>query len=268
MTIGAAILAINNESIDYVSMARWSAERIHRHLNLPVCLITDQSIDDTVFDHVITINKTPTDSKRHFEDQPALVTWYNQDRASILELTPWDQTVILDADYVVASDSLLPYLDSDHDILCHDRAYSVTSKDGYLEHLNSFGSVKMPMLWATVMIIRKTKTTQMIFQMMDMVRMNWRHYCDVYGIGRSPYRNDWALSIAHLVVNGHVLPRNNLPWNLASVLPEHKLEQIDQDAFRVTWKDAQQLSRYVILSGMDFHAMCKATLGDIVAHHG
>ena len=40
MTRGALIFAFNNEKTDYVAMARWSAERIRRHLDIPVAIVT------------------------------------------------------------------------------------------------------------------------------------------------------------------------------------------------------------------------------------
>jgi hypothetical protein len=41
MTQGVVIFAFNNEQIDYLAMAAWSARNIRRHLDLPTCVITD-----------------------------------------------------------------------------------------------------------------------------------------------------------------------------------------------------------------------------------
>ena len=48
MTAGVVIFAYDNDLVDYVAMAAWSAGNIHRHLNLPVCVITDL---ETIPDH-------------------------------------------------------------------------------------------------------------------------------------------------------------------------------------------------------------------------
>ena len=49
------------------------------------------------------------------------------------------------------------------------------------------------------------------------------------------YRNDHALSIALGIVNGHTLTHAGIPWKLASLTPEHKLTQLSQDRYRVTF---------------------------------
>ena len=41
MTRGVLIFAFNNEHTDYVRMAAWCAKRIHRHLDLPVSVVTN-----------------------------------------------------------------------------------------------------------------------------------------------------------------------------------------------------------------------------------
>jgi hypothetical protein len=44
MTTGALIFAYNNEHIDYVAMAQWSAQNIERHLGIPTTIITDHNV--------------------------------------------------------------------------------------------------------------------------------------------------------------------------------------------------------------------------------
>jgi hypothetical protein len=69
MTTGALIFAYNNEQIDYVSMAAWTARNIRRHLNIPVALVTDnaQAVDNPDFAHVNVIESTST-NQRYFPD--------------------------------------------------------------------------------------------------------------------------------------------------------------------------------------------------------
>ena len=44
MTTGVLIFAFNNEHIDYLAMANWSAQNIRRHLNLPVAVVTNMVV--------------------------------------------------------------------------------------------------------------------------------------------------------------------------------------------------------------------------------
>lgn len=250
MTTGALIFAYNNEQTDYVAMAKWSAKNIERHLGIPT--------------HIVTGTGTGTDS-RYFSDYDSNVTWHNTTRSDAYTLSPWDKTLVLDADYVVASDQLKVILESDKDFLCHRWAYDVTNTQNF-DPLNHFGRYRMPMWWATVMMFNRSEKAQLIFDTMNMVRDNWLHYRNLFGIDRATYRNDFALSIAINVVSGHTFDHDDLPWSLASLAPEHKLTKIDQDRYRVDFVSQDKKQRYIEIT-QDFHAMGKKHLGDIVANN-
>jgi hypothetical protein len=264
MTTGALIFAFNNEHTDYVGMAAWSADRIRRYLNIPVAVITDCTDSSKLikFDQVI-LSSPASGGTRYFDDYKETVTWYNASRTDAYSLTPWDQTLLLDADYVVCGDELKLVLASPQDFMCHRLAWDITAQD-YFEGLNRFGQHKMPMWWATVMMFRKSNTSQYIFDCMNMIKQNWKHYKDLYHITGSHYRNDYALSIALGIVSGHTLKVDNIPWNLASILPEHEVTQIGQDYFEIKYQDHGTMKRTTWHS-MDFHAMGKKHLGDIIA---
>lgn len=263
MTVGALVFAFNNEEIDYVAMAAWSAKNIQRHLGIPTAIVTDVETVPNVFKHVIRVPRTGNDT-RYFEDVGSTVTWHNASRVDAYNLTPWDQTLVLDADYVVASNALKQLMDVPQDFMCHNWAWDLTMTNNF-EGLNTFGAHKMPMWWATVMMFRKSNTAQYIFDCMHMVRENWQHYRDLYGIQKKTYRNDFALSIALGIVSGHTQHVDNIFWPLASVLPEYRLEQLDTDYYVVTYQDQQGHWKNMAWAGMDFHAMGKGHLGAIVA---
>ena len=122
----------------------------------------------------------------------------------------------------------------------------------------------MPMWWATVMVFNKCQQAELIFATMAMIRDNWAHYRNIYKNSAPTYRNDHALSIALLVVNGHTLDHAGIPWRLASLTPEHKLTHLDLDRYRVDFVNTEGKSHWIEL-GQDFHAMSKKQLGDIVA---
>jgi len=264
MTRGALIFAFNNEQTDYLEMAAWSAENIRRHLNIPVAVVTDRpdADSDRRFDQVIRAVPA-TGGTRWFEDYEATVSWHNAGRTDAYNLSPWDHTLVLDADYVVA-DSDLNQLWDQADFMCHRLAFDMSNGTGYLDELNCFGQHRMPMWWATVMMFRRSNTAQYIFDCMNMVRDNWQHYRDLYGIQKATYRNDFALSIAIGIVSGQTFKIEEIPWPLASVLPNTKLEKLDQDHYRLEYKNANNKPYQMSFGGYSFHAMGKKHLGDIV----
>ena len=249
MTTGALIFARNNEHTDYVAMAQWSAKNIERHLGIETHIITEDIRTDS--------------GSRHFTDV-GTVTWHNTNRMDAYRLSPWDRTLVLDADYVVASDQLCSVLECEQDFLAHRWAYDVTGCNTF-DGLNYFGSVRMPQWWATVMVFNRSRQAELIFDSMTMIRNNWSHYRRLFGIANSTYRNDYALSIALGIVNGHTLDYTEIPWQLATVTHDHSLTQTNQDEYRVDFSTYNKKPHWITLNH-DFHAMGKRHLGDIVAN--
>jgi|TARA_R110000782_G_scaffold39680_7_gene92043 hypothetical protein len=265
MTTGALIFAFNNEHIDYVAMADWSAKNIHRHLNMPVCLVTDiNPAAGHSFDQVVLVDRPATSGSRHFTDIGATVAWHNTNRTDAYALTPWDQTLVLDADYVVASDQLAVVLASNQDFLCYRWASDATGLQNFND-LNYFGHNCMPMWWATVMMFRRSNQAELIFNAMNMVKENWLHYRQLYNNPTANYRNDHAVSIALNIINGHTLQVPSIPGSLVSITPMHKLTQLSPDSYRVDFLTSDKKSKWIELQ-QDFHAMGKKQLGAIVAN--
>lgn len=268
MTTGALIFAFNNEATDYVRMAAWSAKNIRRHLNIPVAVVTDADPADSRlkgFDQVIHA-KPDTGGTRWFEDYAATVSWHNAGRVDAYSLTPWDRTLVLDADYVVASSELRCLLEYDTDFMCHRTAVNLAT--GYpLAGLNVFGRHNMPMWWATVMMFRRSNTAQYIFDCMQMIRDNWEHYRVLYGIDNRTYRNDFALSIALGIVSGHTGKVAEISWPLMTVMPDTVLAGVadETDSYSITYHDSDNRPKHMHWRCTDFHAMGKQHLENIIA---
>jgi hypothetical protein len=203
---------------------------------------------------------------RWFEDYQSVVTWHNAGRVDAYSLSPWDRTLVLDADYVVASSALKSILEYDTDFMCYKTAMNLATAQP-LVGLNVFGRHNLPMYWATVMMFRKSNAAQYIFDCMTMIRHNWQHYRDLYGIDKATYRNDFALTIALGIVNGHTEQVDVMPWPLLTVMPDTELTQVETDHYKVTFKDSENRVRALSWSSTDFHAMGKRHLGEIVASH-
>ena len=252
MTTGALIFAANNGSIDYHALALWNADNIQRHLGIPTHIVTD-------------LDSNHRNNRRHFADI-GTVAWFNHNRPDAYDISPWDRTLLVDADYVVATNQLRCLLDADQDFLAHRNAYDITGCNDF-QGLNSFGEHRIPMWWATVIMFRRSPHVEKIFQVMRMVRDNWDHYRALYKIRQSVYRNDHALSIALLVCNGHWLDHSAIPWSLATLTPDHCVQQLETDRYRVDFVNGQNQRRWLVIN-QDYHAMGKSQLEAIVANQG
>lgn len=267
MTRGVLIFAFNNEHVDYVAMAAWSAHRIRRHLDIPVCVVTD--VEDKsrtqMFDQVVHINLPKSSHIRYFKDYKKTAAWHNSTRVNAFELSPWEHTLVLDADYVVASDQLRILFDCDQDFLAHRWAHDLSGQMAFHDN-NWFGLYRMPMSWATVMCFRRNKKAELVFNVMQMIRDNWNHYRELYQIGENTYRNDYSLSIAQNLVDGHTLQSPHIPWSLATVTAETALEQVDVDTYKIQYESTESKLKCVYLQ-QDFHAMGKQALEAIIANN-
>lgn len=264
MTTGALIFAFNNEKIDYIRLAAWNANNIRRHLKIPVAIVTDNTEHRLVrseFDYIIDA-AAERGGTRYFEDYSATVTWNNASRTDSYKLSPWEQTLVLDADYVVASDYLHKFFDSQENFLAYKNSVNVNGNK--ISALNHFGRFSMPMWWATVMLFRRSQEAELIFNAMLMIKNNWKHYRELYQIDQTNYRNDFALSIALMLINGHTTNVKSIPGNMISVMPEHTLSCSAVDRYSVKYFDSLKKEKIVQLDNVDFHAMGKRDLGDII----
>jgi len=268
MSQGAVLFAFNNDRVDYVSQAQWSAPRINRHLGLPVTLITDKMPDDIgMFDRVI-IRESRSGGTRKYDHMNAdsSANWYNRGRCSAYDVTPYDQTLLLDTDYIVSSNNLRSLFDTDQDLLCHRYVLDVTDRRNFARDTR-FGAVEFPMWWATVVYFRRSRAAESVFAMMQMIETHWYHYSRLYKFDQDLYRNDYAISIALNTVYGHVpdsVP--SIPWPLFTAFYDVYLNQLDQDRFQLNYVrmiENQQRHQRMILEDCDLHVMNKPDLGKI-----
>lgn len=248
MTRGVIIFADDTDKIKYSQLAVWSQKRIEKYLDLPVTILSAQSASD---------------NSRWFDDYGCNVKWNNLDRCLAYDLSPYDQTLVLDADYVVSCNQLSCLFDSGQHFLCHNHAMDVTGQNDF-QSLNNFGKFQMPMAWATVMYFDRSRQSHAVFEFMKMVRNNWQHYKNIYHFGNKLFRNDFALTIALNTLNGYSTNWPSIPWSLLSVEPRHDLHQRGEEEFGVKFLNQQGKLRCVDLIQCDFHAMGKKSLGDIV----
>lgn len=214
MTRGVLLFAIDTEKKSYTKMAKYCARKIKEHLDLPVALVTDKDIKDSMFDHVINI-KSETAQSRVSLSTGIKEQWNNFGRYQAYDLSPFDQTVLIDTDYICNSKKLLKLFDINQPFLCHKRRIYLGSQ--IYSEIEYFGK-ELEMFWATVIYFDKSNESKCVFDMMKMIQKNYDHYSKLYSFRSSPFRNDFALSIALNTVYGHAIPTTvEIPWSLINV---------------------------------------------------
>lgn len=266
MSKGVILFAFNSPGFNYYNMAVATAKRINHFLNLPVSIITDStSIPenvDYVFDNTILIT-ADTSNKR---DKKA---WINKGRYRAFELTPYDETLLIDTDYLVNSTKLLKTFELPTDFCCHENTHFLMSPTMPAEMLNQYG---FKTLWATVIRFNKTKRSEQIFNSMGMIQSNYEHYSNLHGFIPSPYRNDYALTLATRIANGNTLPVEDLiPWNLVHVGINTMVYKNNDDDFNTeytvmfdNWQRGKLRKEYITTKDMDFHVLNKVNFMELV----
>lgn len=251
---GVLLFAFNNGFVDYYRMAEQTAKRVERFLKLPVTIVTDsESIPNTLdyqFDNTILADKQTGNMKGNTQ-------WNNKGRYRAYELTPYTETLILDTDYLVNSDMLLKPFELYDDFMCHRDTSFLMIKDPMQEMVSpsSFQSV-----WATVVYFKKTDRTKQIFECLQMVQDNYSHYVNLYNIPSIMFRNDYALTIALRIVNGHRENMNDyIPWPLLHLSNEVHAYR-DNDTQYTLIKD----KKYLVISDTDFHLLNKNNFMELV----
>lgn len=242
---GVLLFAFNTDDVDYVKMAYITSQKIHQFLNLPCTLITD-SETTFKFDDIIYLERDKTNTKRQ-------KIWYNKGRYNAYSLSPYDETMILDVDYVVNSNSLIKVFDFYEDFCIHNSSEYLMYPNTEQERL---GYSSFNTLWATVLFFKKNYRTKLLFETVKMVQDNYNHYVNLHGMWSDTFRNDHAFAIANRIINGHLENKSNyIPWNLLHVGEKTNVQKISETEFKITLK--QEKSKYIIIKDIDFHMLDK-----------
>lgn len=210
MTRGVLIFAQNNAEVDYTKLALFLAERVTHFLKVPVSLVTDNreylintyGDRSNIFDKIIDVSSPVTQKKQFYDGSLSSksLEWKNFSRSDCYDLTPYDETLVIDADYILASDHLNKVWGSHHDLMLFKDSYDLAGwrDDTAFQYINQYS---IPFYWATVFYFRKTSSTEAFFKLIQHIRVNWNYYKSLYSLDSSKFRNDFAFSMAIHVLN-------------------------------------------------------------------
>jgi hypothetical protein len=273
MSKGVLLFALNNSEIDYIKIAELAARRVKQFLNVPVALITDvESIsvdrDLSAFDKVITVSPEVSYYKRKFKDGisgSVRSQWKNSHRDSCFELTPFDETLVLDVDFILNSTTLSYCWDQPHDFLIYKKSQDLVNDRGHVE-FTQLSDYSIPFYWATAFFFRKTTETKYFFSLITYIKENWQYYKFLYQISSSNFRNDYAYSIAIHMMNGFTTGdfAKELPGKLYYVLDKDYLLKIKNETFYFLVEKSSNNYIPLKISNTDIHIMNKFSLLRII----
>jgi hypothetical protein len=255
MIRGCVIFAYDGD-IAYGPQAVLAARLVKKHLQIPVSLITDQStasrIDLEVFESVIYSPLPETQNSRMLAGQR--VAFKNTNRSSVYFLTPYERTLVIDSDFLVFSDRLKTYLDSNYDFMICESMHDLCP--GRPGSKVQFDPSSLDMLWATNIIFNKTAEVETLFGLVDHIRDNWQWYSSLYKFNWERFRNDYAFTVASHMMgdNFHTALPSPILFN-----DQDQLIKISQNG--LSWITGHQ-NQLVKTHGQDIHMMNKFDLMD------
>jgi hypothetical protein len=276
MSKGVLMYAHNNTEIDYFKIACANALMVQKNLRVPVTLVTDdgslqwakksldQELITTCFENIIVKPIQYFDNMRSFSDTSYTtksLQFYNCNHWEAYELSPYDETLFIDADYLIMSDALNNCWGSDKDILINRNIFdAIGSNDPYSKFIDDFS---IQQYWATVIYFKKTDIASFAFSIVKHVQENYYYYKELYGFSNGMFRNDNAFSIAMHMLNGFThdeLDDNCLPitgllmlWDTGDIYEINGINDITVYAEKAD-KGTYSLARF---KNQDIHIMNK-----------
>lgn len=215
MSRGVLMYAHNNSEIDYLKIACANALMVKKNLGVPVTLVTDSgTIDwgrkalgtlvDECFENIVIVNRDYSfNNNRNFSDasnSTKSLQFYNANHWAAYELSPYEETLFIDADYLIMSPALNACWDSMHDVMVNHRIYSpIDQVQPYSKNIDDMG---IKLYWATVIYFRKSSLAEHLFSLIRHIQENYSYYKDLYYFSNGMFRNDHAVSIAIHMLNG------------------------------------------------------------------
>ena len=235
---GILAFAYNVATIDYVSIANQTLKLASKKLNLPYTLITDNEL----------VNNTT--NTRYDIDSKQFIHWRNVGRHCAYDLTPYEETLVIDVDYLVLDQNLNKVFETDWDYLLARDSVALTE-----DWPVSMGENSLPYVWATVFAFRKTKKAKLFFDLVGRIQRNYSYYSALFNVRERNYRNDYAFAMADIILNGYTIENKSIPGKIIAIN-----QPISKMYFHNNQIVVKEKSGSFVLPKTNLHVMSKSYL--------
>lgn len=212
------MFAHNNSEIDYFRMAVVNAMLIKKHLDVAVTVVTDQhsfnyvskTIPESkiheVIEHVVindkdrTFKNTNSKVYRDTINHQKSLSFYNLDRADAYDISPYDETIMIDADYLILGNTLNSCWGNKNPLMMNYTWQDINFNRKF--DLDRLSVASITQYWATVVYFQKSEHAQSFFTLCKSVRENHAYYKNLYRWPGATFRNDYVFSVAAHMLNG------------------------------------------------------------------
>lgn len=251
---GILVFAFDTPDCSYTTIAERTIRLAKKHLKMHATIVVnDPSYRTHNFDDVRVVGNWYRPNLKVNLRRTEFVAWNNFGRWNAYNLSPYETTYLLDADYCVFSPGLASA--QDREFLCYKINNNV---DGQAEAL--MGKYSLPHVWATAIRFRKTEFSRDVFNLMQQVEEHWEYYRNLYNIEGSKFRNDYALTIALNVLGGYEVSQHRMyTWPFMTIsTPVVSLEIYNHsgkdDGY---WHTVRTRTHALVVALTDLHIMDK-----------
>ena len=267
MNNGVLCFANNNNKVNYILQAQELATRVRKYLDLPTTIVTStpEQVDTTYFDKVIAVDHPNDNYKRYYDGASTHtnIPFNNAGRINSFDLSHYDQTLVLDTDVILCNSDLKNAFNNNYDFQIYKDCTDLTTWRTHDEfkYINDKG---ISFYWATAFCFKRTKQTEIFFNLLKTLRKNWNHYSQVFDLGSRNFRNDHIFSIAIHMMNGFVESNwaKDLPGTLYYTLDRDILQKINDSKLVFLLQKEKVHNEYILAStkDMNVHVMNKFSL--------
>ena len=214
---GFMMFAYNNEQLDYTQLAIVAAYAVKKYMpGMPVVLVTNQmSVDQcrerhgeeimrAAWDDIVMTNPDYQQNIRLHHDgayNSFNAQFTNTNKHDIYNLSPFNETILIDTDYLCGNDNLAKLFGGQHSVAMYRDAINLRCEEPYTtERWLHYAGIRM--WWSTVVYWRKSEEAQHFFNVWSSVKQHWEYYRYLYKFPGSLYRTDYAASIAAHLSDG------------------------------------------------------------------
>jgi len=286
-TCGFLYYAYNNEIINYLKLAISSALTGRYQLSkFNAMVVTNSeslaSLNDNetallneLFDLVkvddvkqkIKNYRKTTDGEIYYGTN----TWINHSRSNAYTDSIYDETIMIDVDFIFQDKNLDKLWGSNSSIMMNRIIIPIInkahSKNTHFHPTEKMGSFSIPMYWATVVYFDRSEFSKNYFDVVNHIKENYFYFQRLYQVSDNSYRNDYSFSIALYIANGNHIPSTEweIPFKFVLSTNNDVVYRVDKQQIKLMihthqWKNPKQLFN---VENISLHCMNKVSM----THH-
>ena len=271
MTQGVLLFAQNNSAVDYTKIAVYAATRVKQHLRKSVCVVTNDRAQllkndvNNVVDTIIELDEQSPYTKYFYDgaEKSVNLQWNNTSRSNAFILSPYDETLVIDVDYIINSPTLQYCWNQPQDFLIYKNSFDIAQWRDQQEFAN-VSDYSIPFYWATAFWFRKNQITESFFELVSHIKHNWHYYKYLYQIHSTNFRNDFGFSIALHMMNGFDTNgfAQHLPSKMFYITDRDYLIKMSDNTMHFLVEKEGAPGDYICLktNNLDMHVMNKFSL--------